>query len=139
MTFWESDWRRITAKSFTEHIVPVIDNEIHIHTELIFQEDNTPVHSAKYTQAEFVRRGISVMRWPASSPDLNPKTIWQRIKQPIQSCKHFPRTLPDLQAVIQEEWDRNSEVEVREIIDTMPEQVRAVIEAKEGRSGTRLN
>ena len=36
MTFWESDWGRIMAKSFTEHIVPVIDNKIQIHTDLIF-------------------------------------------------------------------------------------------------------
>ena len=74
-----------------------------------------------------------MMEWPASSPDLNPiETIWQRIKQRIRSRKHFSRTLPNLQKAVREEWVRITEAEVREVIDTMPERVKAVIEAKGG-------
>ena len=81
--FWNPKWGRVTSKTFTEHVIPVIDTKIKIQTKLLFMQDNTP-HSAKHMQMKFVCQDTLVMSWPASSPDLNPiQTIWQRIKHRI--------------------------------------------------------
>ena len=54
MMFWDPKWGRVTSKTFTEHVVPVIDIKIKIQTELLFMQDNTSPYSAKHTQTEFV-------------------------------------------------------------------------------------
>ena len=42
------------SKTFTEHVVPVINTKIKIQIKLLFMQDNTPSHSAKHRQTEFV-------------------------------------------------------------------------------------
>ncbi len=36
-----------------------------------FQQDLTPTHTAKGTKSWFNDHGVSVLDWPANSPDLN--------------------------------------------------------------------
>ncbi len=39
----------------------------------IFKQDLTPAHTAKGTKSWFNDHGVTVLDWPANSPDLNPK------------------------------------------------------------------
>ncbi len=40
--------------------------------DFIFQQDLAPAHTAKSTKSWFNDHGVTVLDWPANSPDLNP-------------------------------------------------------------------
>ncbi len=44
--------------------------------DFIFQQDLSPVHTAKSTKSRFNEHGVGVLDWPANSPDLNIENLW---------------------------------------------------------------
>ncbi len=52
-------------------MLPSADN-IYGDADLIFQQDLAPAHTAKGTKSWFNDHDVSVLDWPANSPDLNP-------------------------------------------------------------------
>ena len=46
-------------------------NMLELPEDFVFQQDNDPKHTARYVQDFFIFNNISVMKWPAQSPDLN--------------------------------------------------------------------
>lgn len=53
---------------------------------LIFQQDNAPVHRARVVSNWFDEKNIEAMQWPALSPDLNPiENLWGIISNRIYS------------------------------------------------------
>ncbi|KAG3247625.1 hypothetical protein PI124_g7690 [Phytophthora idaei] len=56
--------------TLSEHLLPFIDG---IHgRDCIFQQDNASIHSSRATKSFFEEENVTVMEWPAKSPDLNP-------------------------------------------------------------------
>ena len=48
------------------HLVPELRN---FNSEIVFMQDNAPCHKARTVLQFFVDHGITVMDWPAQSPD----------------------------------------------------------------------
>ncbi len=46
--------------------------------DFIFQQDLAPAHTAKGTKSWFNDHGVTVLDWPANSPDLKPnrESMW---------------------------------------------------------------
>ncbi len=67
--------------------------------DLIFQQDLAPAHTAKGTKSWFNDHGVSVLDWPANSPDLNPiENLWGIVRDTR------PNNADDLKAAIKAAW-----------------------------------
>ena len=61
---------------------------IHHGNNFIFQQDNAPPHSSKYTKEHLLNQMPSVLKWHAKSPDLNRiEQIWDYLKERIKGVK----------------------------------------------------
>ena len=71
----------------------------------IYQEDNAPIHKAKVVKEYMMQNNISVLSWPAYSPDLKPiENCWSLLKQRLQKELHLIFSQDDLEARIQRIW-----------------------------------
>jgi hypothetical protein len=82
--FWEKSWGNITANSYCDYILPLLEEYMRTHPGLIFQQDNTGAHAAAYTTFQFMCSRLQVLKWPPFSLDLNPiETVWDWLKDYI--------------------------------------------------------
>ena len=80
-----------------QHLVPFIDflsQELpqELVNDIIYQQDNASIHTAKGTMNWFKEVGITVMERPPNSPDMNPiEHIWRALKAALYA--RFPDTV----------------------------------------------
>ncbi|KAL0161232.1 hypothetical protein M9458_044957, partial [Cirrhinus mrigala] len=97
--------------------------------DFIFQHDLAPAHSAKTTGKWFSDHGITVLNWPANSPDLNPiENLWDIVKRKLRDAR--PNTLDELKAAIEASWASITPQQCHRLIASMPRRIEAVISAK---------
>jgi transposase len=68
---------------------------------------------------------VARLRWPGNSPDLNPiEHIWDLMKKRIKQKHSLIRTVQELKAVWQQEWDQLSLDDINNAIEGQQEAVR---------------
>lgn len=116
-------------KLLADHYIPWTESKN--LSELLFQQDNAPCHTAKVVKAFMEDKKMEVLAWPANSPDLNPiENIWGILKGRV--AKRSPATKEELKEVLLEEWDNITPELIRNCIKNMPERVMACRNAKGG-------
>jgi transposase len=110
--------------------MPVINGWIRMNPGMVLMQDGAPGHSAEYTRQELQDRNITVINWPAYSPDLNPiETLWNEMKDTLQKDYPAKMTYDQLQAAVKEVWDAIPEDRIRELIRSMRQRCEAGIAA----------
>jgi hypothetical protein len=99
--------------------------------DFIFQQDNDPKHTSKKAKKWFEDHNITVLDWPAQSPDLNPiEHIWHQLKIKLSRYETNAKGVHELWERCDREWNTFTTETCRKYIDTMPARVQAVLKAK---------
>ena len=116
-----------------DHVVQTVDFYGMDQDNFIFQQDNDPKHKSKRAQKWFQDHNISLLDWPAQSPDLNPiEHLWHTLKFRLAAYEVEPRSIQELWERIQVEWEKIPKEECLNLINSMPRRVSAVLKAKGG-------
>uniref|UniRef100_A0A9J7Y8Y0 Tc1-like transposase DDE domain-containing protein n=1 Tax=Cyprinus carpio carpio TaxID=630221 RepID=A0A9J7Y8Y0_CYPCA len=123
---------RVNAASYQEileHFMLPSAEKLYGDEDFVFQHDLAPAHSAKTTGKWFTDHGITVLNWPANSPDLNPiENLWDIVKRKLRDAR--PNTLDELKAAIEASWASITPQQCHRLIASMPRRIEAVISAK---------
>jgi len=113
-----------------DHLFQSAD-QLRLPSDFIFQQDNDPKHTAHVTKAWMNENGVRLLEWPAQSPDLNPiEHLWEQLERKLANrrCKSDD----ELKACLIDAWTRLEIEKVRNLVDSMPRRLAAVITANGG-------
>jgi hypothetical protein len=99
--------------------------------DFIFQQDNDPKHKSRLATTFFEKENITVMGWPAQSPDLNPiENLWHQLNFTLKErdCKN----LGELWEFVADQWLMMDKKRLEVLVDSMHDRCQAVIDAKGG-------
>ncbi len=72
LCFLKSTVNAAIYQEILEHFMLPSADKLYGDADFIFQQDLAPAHTAKGTKSWFNNHGVTVLDWPANSPDLNP-------------------------------------------------------------------
>ena len=99
--------------------------------EIIFQQVNVPCNTSRQTRTLFDEAGIEPMDCPAQSPDLNPiERLCGVLEKAIRSMVSTSKD--NLYKNLRLEWKNISPDTCKNLVESMPRRVKAVIMAKGG-------
>ncbi len=114
-----------------EHFMLSSADKLYGDADFIFQQDLAPAYTAKGTKIWFNDHGVTVLDWPANSPDLNPiENLCGIVKRKMRDTR--PNNEDYLKAAIKATWASITPEQCHRLIFSMPCRIDAVIHAKGG-------
>ena len=99
----------------------------------VFFSSNARAHRAHVVLNHLQTRGIQPLPWPAMSPELFPKEhVWDILGRRVQGHVPAPRNLQELASVLQEEWRRIPQNDIRRLVGSMRRRCVACLAANGG-------
>jgi transposase len=93
----------------------------------IFQHDNAPAHSSQATKRWLSDRNITVMKWPAKSPDLNPiENLWGWMTYRVYGGGRQYYSISALKEAVQKAWDAVPASYLEALVNSMPNRCQLV-------------
>jgi hypothetical protein len=93
--------------------------------KLDFQQDNAPVHTSAKTEEFLKKLGVTVLPWPARSPDLSPiENVWGLMQSRLRRRTFTSKEV--LWEAVQAEWRKISPEYLKSLYDSMPNRTRMV-------------
>lgn len=124
-----------TAKSYRkildEHLAPIMDDDA------IYMHDGASIHTAHIIRDWLRDHMITIMNWPAYSPDLNPiENLWSILKNQIyiyypelREAPNTEQTKEELIDAAQHVWELIGDQILVKLANSMPDRVTSVIRA----------
>ncbi len=129
LCFLKSTVNAAIYQEILEHFMLPSADKLYGDADFIFQPDLAPAHTAKGTKSWFNDHGVTVLDWPANSPDLNPiENLWGIVKRKMRDTR--PNNADDLKAAIKATWASIPPQQCHKLITSMPHRIEAVIKAK---------
>ena len=102
----------------------------------IWQHDNAPAHRSRVVRDVMEDEDVIILPWPAYSPDCNPiGNYWDTLKRAVDQLEPAPVNLYELEAALQEQWQKIGVQYINNLVDSMPRRIRSVIAARGGHEG----
>ncbi len=129
LCFLKSTVNAAIYQDILEHFMLPSADKLYGDADFIFQQDLAPAHTAKGTKSWFNDHGVTVLDWPANSPDLNPaENLWGIVKRKMRDTR--PNNADELKATVKETWASIPPQQCHKLITSMPRRTDAVIKAK---------
>jgi transposase len=123
---------KMTAKSYKT----LLERHIGPHLakfrdgELIFQQDNAPVHSARTVEDYLEKRKVLLLPWPPQSPDLNLiENVWASMKREL---KYSYANEQELKNHVVSIWNSMKLSYIQNLYHSIRSRLQAVVRAKGG-------
>ncbi len=104
-------------QNILEHFMLPSADKLYGDADFIFQQYSAPAHTAKGTKSWFNDLGVTVLDWPANSPDLNPIENLI-VKRKLRDTR--PNNADDLKAAIKATWVSITPEQCHRLIASMP-------------------
>ncbi len=129
LCFLKSTVNAAIYQEILEHFMLPSADKLYGDADFIFQQDLAPAHTAKGTKSWFNDHGVTVLDWPANSPDLNPiENLWGIVKRKMGDTR--PNNADELKATVKETWASIPPQQCHKLITSMPRRIEEVIKAK---------
>ena len=97
---------------------------------MTLQHDNGTSHTARSVRDFLQDRNVSILPWPAKSPDLNPILhAWDLLDRRAMALAIPPRNVWELAGAWVEEWGNISQQELAHLVQAMRRRCTAVLNA----------
>ncbi|RVE50710.1 hypothetical protein evm_004620 [Chilo suppressalis] len=111
------------------HVIPYAD---YVGPNFLFMHDNARAHAAGIVREYLRGVNITVMD-TARSPDMNPiEHMWDELKRRVKARQPVAQTMQELKTAIEEEWEMIPQNFIERLINSMPNRMRAVVDAHGG-------
>ncbi|GFV57172.1 transposable element Tcb2 transposase [Trichonephila clavipes] len=120
----------LTSRRYSDEILRpiVVPYAAAIGDDFTLMDDNCMPHHANLVEDFLFEEGIVRMKWPASSPDMNPKEhVWDALGRRVAGHQPPPQTFQELERALLEEWDRILQLGVNSLLDSMPQRCSALL------------
>ena len=121
----------LTSQRYTDILENFLlpNADVFFGNDWILQQDNDPKHTAKHAKQWFQEKNVTVLPFPAYSPDLNPiENIWGIMKERVNQ-KGLTK-VEDMKREVVRYWDSITHETLTSLIGSMPTRIRLCREAR---------
>ena len=111
----------------------VIPRSQQIGATFTFMQDNAPCHRSRLVKTALADANITLLDWPAMSPDCNPiEHVWAELKRRLNQRDPPPTTVVQLRQAATDVWNDVPLRFINNLIDSMKSRIQAVITSQGG-------